>query len=371
MSHFKKLVHEMTQETKFNNIQVVDVGPITKALMWTDIHYGCRNNSDQHNQDNGDYIDWFIKKCQIEKPSHIFFLGDWFENRNQVSIKTLTYSQNDARKLNGLGIPVIFIVGNHDLYLRGSRDIFSTNIFADLDNFIIVDEPLYLDKKKEFLVSPYLFKDEYPELAGAINSSKYVFGHFEFRNFVVTGADRVMDHGPDADMFNGPKFIFSGHFHKRQANKNIIYIGNTFPTNYGDAGDSERGLCIFDVTKEDVSFMDWPKAPLFFKTTLSRILAESAEYPVNARVRCMLDMDVAYSEVQGLREEMITMFKLREFSVEMDSSTRKEMLSDGLEIDSEINLATLDNTVRQLISEGVAASANIDPNILIELYESL
>lgn len=359
--------------TKFDNIPIVDVGPITKALMWTDIHYGARNNSDQHNQDNGDYIDWFIKHCKKEKPSHIFFLGDWFENRNQVSIKTLNYSQRDARKLNALGIPVIFIIGNHDLYLRGSRDIFSTNIFADLENFVIVSEPVYLDKAQEWLISPYLFKTEYPELAGAINSAKYVFGHFEFRNFVVTGADRVMDHGPDADAFSGPKYIFSGHFHKRQANKNIIYIGNTFPTNYGDAGDSERGLCIFDRTngEDDVSFVDWPNAPLFFKTTLSRIVSENADYPPKSRVRCLLDMDIAYSEVQTLREEMIDMFKLREFSVEMDTSTRKEMLADGLELDADVDLATLDNTVRQLIGEGVSASANIDPKILIELYDGL
>ena len=359
--------------SKFDNIPVVDVGPIKKALLLTDIHYGCRNNSDQHNQDNGNYIDWFIAQCKKEKPSHVFFLGDWFENRNQISVKTLNYSQSDARKLNALGIPIIFIIGNHDLYLRGSRDVFSTNMFADLENFVIVSEPVYIDKNKEWLVSPYLFKSEYPELAGAINNSKYVFGHFEFRNFVVTGADRVMDHGPDADAFSGPKFIFSGHFHKRQANKNIIYIGNTFPTNYGDAGDAERGLCIFDRTsgEDDISFLNWPKAPLFFKTTLSRIISEAADFPVNSRVRCILDMDVAYSEVQALREEMISMFKLREFSVEMDGSARKDMLTDGLEIESGVDLATLDNTVRQLIVEGVTATANIDPSILIELYEGL
>ena len=177
-------------ENKFDRIRVVDVGPITKALLMTDAHYGARNNSDQHNQDNGRYIDWFIDHCKKEKASHVFFLGDWFENRNQVSVKTLNYSLQDARKLNALGIPIIFIIGNHDLYLRNSRDIFSTNMFADLENFVIVSEPMYLDNDKKYLVSPYLFKDEYPQLAAAINAATYVFGHFEFRDFVVTGADR-------------------------------------------------------------------------------------------------------------------------------------------------------------------------------------
>ena len=124
----------------------------------------------------------------------------------------------------------------------------------------------------------------------SINGHKYVMGHFEFRNFVVTGDSRVMDHGPDADDFAGPTYIFSGHFHKRQANKNIIYIGNTFPTNFGDAGDPERGCAVFDVENEDVWFHNWEQAPLFFKTRLSRVLDGECSFPPRSRVRCTLDV---------------------------------------------------------------------------------
>ena len=104
---------------------------------------------------------------------------------------------------------------------------------------------------------------------------------------------------------------------------------------------------------------------------LSQILSEGTEFPKGSRVRCIMDVDVAYSEVQELREEMMRTYELREFTVEIDNAARQEMVSDGMEIDSEISLATLDNTVRQLIGEGVTSSANIDPNMLIELYDSL
>lgn len=357
--------------TKFAEIPIVDVGPITKTMKFTDIHFGAKNNSDQHNQDCLNYLKWFVKHAKKEKPSHIFFLGDWFENRSQISVKTLNYSQEGARLLDSLGVPIIFIVGNHDLYLKSERKIFSTSIFQDMKNFVLVDEPMYLDNEQKWLVTPYLFKEEYPDLAASVNAAKYVLGHFEFRGFVVTGADRIMEHGPDAEHFSSPKYIFSGHFHKRQANKNVIYIGNTFPTNYGDAGESDRGYCVLDATTDEVYFIDWPLAPLYFKTRLSQILAENSDFPKNARVRCILDMDVVYSEVQLLREEMISMFGLREFSVEMDGEARKEMLTEGLEVSTDIDLSTLDNTVRQLIKEGVHASTNIDPNVLIALYEDL
>lgn len=346
-------------------------GPITKLVLWTDIHFGARSNSDQHNLDCLEYIDWLIERCKEEKPSHIAFLGDFFENRNAINVRTLNHASDACRRLNALNIPIIFIIGNHDLYHRSNRKVYSTNMFDDLENFVVISEPTEIDK--DWFVSPFLFRDEYPNMVDSINSHKYVLGHFEFRNFVVTGATRTLDHGPDGAMFTGPKFIFSGHFHKRQHNQNIVYIGNTFPSNYGDAGDAERGCAVLDVSTDDVYFHNWDQAPLFFKTKLSEILAGSvdAEWPAKSRVRCLLDADIGYSDVQALREEMIKTYDLREFSVEEDIQARKEMLSEGLDLETELDMSSLDNTVRQLINEGVQASPTIDPQVLVQLYEEL
>lgn len=342
---------------------------ITKLCMFTDIHFGARNNSDQHNQDNLDFIDWFIEKVKEEKPSHVAFLGDFFENRNAINVRTMDRAKTAVRRLNALGIPVIWIVGNHDLYHRHDRSIYSTDIFSDLENFFMVNEPVRLNK--DWFAAPYLFKQEYPDLVADINSAKYVLGHFEFRGFVVTGDNRVMDHGPDADDFAGPKYIFTGHFHKRQFNKNVCYIGNTFPTNFGDAGDKERGMCVFDVENDDVYFHNWDDAPQFFKTTLKQVLAGDDNFPKRARVRCLLDEDIGYMEVQTLRDELMKTYELREFSVEEDLALRQEILEEGLELETELDLSSLDNTVRQLIHEGVKQTATIDPSYLVELYEEL
>jgi DNA repair exonuclease SbcCD nuclease subunit len=346
-----------------------DIGEIKKLVMWTDCHFGARNNSDQHNLDNLDYIDWLIEIIKDEKPSHIAFLGDFFENRNAINVRTLNHATEGCRRLNALGIPIIFIIGNHDLYHRSNRKIFSTNMFEDLENFIVINEPIELNK--DWFVAPFLFREEYPTLAADINSHRYVLGHFEFRNFVVTGATRTLDHGPDAQLFPGPRYIFSGHFHKRQHNHNIIYIGNTFPTNYGDAGDAARGCAVLNVETDDVHFHDWDDAPLFFKTRLSRVLEGEMDWPAKSRVRCLLDADIGYSDVQALREEMIKTFNLREFSVEEDVLARKEMLSEGLELETDLDMSSLDSTVRQLINEGVSPSPTIDPATLVRLYEEL
>lgn len=340
-----------------------------RLLCFTDIHFGARSNSDQHLQDCLDYIDWFCQLAITEKATHIAFLGDWMENRNAINVRTLKYSQEAARRLNALGLPIYFLVGNHDLYHRSNRTVFSTDPFHDLENFVVISEPMELTK--DLFASPFLFKDEYPTLVADINKHKYVIGHFEFRDFIVTGADRRLDHGPDASAFSGPKYILCGHFHKRQANKNIVYIGNTFPTSYGDADDAQRGAALLEVDSEELVFFDYEYAPLFYKTKLSHVLAGNVSFKQRSRVRCLLDVDVGYSDVQALREEMMTAFELREFSVDEDIQSKSGAISAGLDEDLELDMSSLDNTVRTLIHEGVTPTATIDPSILVELYEEL
>lgn len=340
-----------------------------RLMLFTDIHWGARSNSDQHLTDCLEYIDWFCALVIKEKATHIAFLGDWYENRNQINVRTLIASQEGARKLNALGIPIYFLIGNHDLFHRSNREVFSTDPFHDLENFTMISEPMEITP--ELFATPFLFKDEYPELAEKINSYKYVLGHFEFRNFVVSGTDRRLDHGPDAGAFTGPKYLISGHFHKRQLDKNVIYIGNTFPTTYGDADDSERGAAMLVTDTEDMTFFNYDNAPLFYKTRLTAVLAGDVAFAERGRVRCLLDAEVGYSDVQALREEMMSTFRLREFTVEEDIQSKKDAISEGMDLDDDLDLSSLDVTVRRLIHEGVAATATIDPKILVELYEEL
>jgi len=339
-----------------------------RLLCFTDIHFGARLNSELHLADCHEYIDWFCDLAIREKATHIAFLGDWYENRSQIAVRTLNSSHLAARKLNALGLKIYFIVGNHDLLFKANRFIFSTNTFSDFKNFQVISEPVEL--AKDLFASPFLFHAEYPQLAAQINSYKYVLGHFEFRNFVVTGADRTLDHGPDSTQFNGPKYLLSGHFHKRQVSKNIIYIGNTFPTNYGDAGDSERGAALLDTDAEDIQFYDYPKCPLFYKTRLSAVLAGDIDFKPNSRVKCLLDIDIGYTDVQALKDEMISSLELREFVVEQDSLANKDSLVEGADVEDDA-LEQLDITVRQLLKEGVTPTASIDPDMLVTLFDEL
>lgn len=340
-----------------------------KVAMFTDIHFGKKNNSTQHNQDCLDFVTWFCGNVKADPDiTHVVFMGDWFENRNAVNVMTMDFAYQALGLLNRLNVPVYIIIGNHDLYHRENRKVFSTRVFEQFENVELISEPTVIDAK--VLVCPFLFKNEYPELA-KYDRLPYWMGHFEFRNFVVTGSDRRMEHGPDHKQFTKPTYIFSGHFHKRQANDNVVYIGNTFPMDYGDAWDDARGMCVLDTRDDDVSFYDWAECPKYRKVKLSDVLSGAVnEFPAKCRIRCIIDIDIGYSEAQTLKEEMVKQLGLREFSLEENIAERKDAIA-GEDVLENFDLSMLNDAVIKMIQTGVTDTATIDPEHLVELYQLL
>jgi DNA repair exonuclease SbcCD nuclease subunit len=352
-------------------MRVIRVGALNKVAMFTDIHFGKKNNSLQHNQDCLDFVSWFCDNVRKDSDiSHIVFMGDWFENRNSINVMTLNFAYEALHKLNALGLPVYIIIGNHDLYHRENRKVFSTKVFEEFANVTLVNEPQIMAGK--ILLAPFMFKEEYPLLA-QYDKLPYWMGHFEFRNFIVTGTDRVMEHGPEHMMFDGPTFIFSGHFHKRQARDNIVYIGNCFPMDYGDAGDDARGMCILDTKNDEVDFIDWLDCPKYRKVKLSEVLGQSEiNYPSKCRVRCIIDTEIGYSEAQQLREELTKLLDLREFSLEENLYEKKDAIAgEGEEAINDFDLSSLNDAVVKMLQTGVTGTSTIDAERLIDIYQRL
>ena len=255
---------------------------LKKGAIFTDLHWGKKSNSVTHNEDCMNYIDWFCEQVRNDPEiDYVAFLGDWNENRSALNVATLKQSYLAAKKLNELGMPIYFVVGNHDLYHRHSREVHSVIPFNEFSNFVVIDEPTVVDEiEGGVLFCPFLFHDEYKQLNQYANIPIWM-GHFEFRGFVVTGYSVTMPTGPDHTEFQKPKHIISGHFHKRQAHDNIVYVGNTFPMDFGDAGDHERGMATLDNKTQEIMFENWDMCPKYIKTTLSDLLEEPKDRKLN------------------------------------------------------------------------------------------
>lgn len=349
---------------------------LRKGAFCTDVHFGKKSNSPIHNQDCLNYIDWFCD--QVRKDSsidYVGFLGDWNENRSAINIATINYSYQGAKKLNELGLPVYFVVGNHDLYHRHTREVHSIAPFNEFSNFIIIDQPtVFKEIGDGALLSPYLFHDEYPGL-GEYQKLPFWAGHFEFKGFNITGYNIKMPTGPDPELFAGPKRILSGHFHQRQTQKNITYIGNTFPMDFGDAGDFDRGMAIYDHATEKVSFINWKECPKYLRIRLSRLSDPKYVLPEEARVKIVLDETLNFEQTTELRETLMNGRKLRELNFEEKDTSEDALTSTVTEAGGVVNemvisdIGTVDQLVIQML--GDINDTKIESQILIEQYKRL
>lgn len=346
---------------------------LKKGALLTDIHFGKKSNSQTHNEDCINFLQWFCQQVKNDPEiDYIGFLGDWNENRSALNIATLNYSYTGAKMLNDLGLPVFFVIGNHDLYQRHTREIHSVIPFNEFSNFILIEQPLVVDSvANKVLFCPYLFHEEYPELIKFIDIPVWA-GHFEFRGFEITGYGMIMPTGPDPKDFKGPKHILSGHFHKRQQIGNVVYIGNTFPMDFGDADDQDRGMAIYNHETNTLEFINWTQCPKYIKTTLTNLLDKTTKLHKNSRVKCVVDLPITFEEGASLKQAFIEKYQLREFTMEESYGIHEALTDTETTISwegEEHKLTSVNDLVLHMLRE--IESDHIDNQKLIEIYTGL
>jgi hypothetical protein len=254
-----------------------------------------------------------------------------------------------------------FIPGNHDLYYRDRRDIYSTEWARHLPNIQIVND---FFKDGDVIIAPWLVGDDHKKLAKM--SARYMFGHFELPHFKMNAMVEMPDHGElKIENFSGIESVYSGHFHLRQHKKNINYIGNCFPHNFADAGDEARGMMIKQWGSED-QYFTWPGQPLYRVMKLSQVIDSAATLlSPNMHVRVELDIDISYEEANFIKDTFIKDYNLREMA--LIPSKRNDIdvdLAPG-----EVKFESVDQIVTDQLTS--IESEFYDPKLLLKIYQNL
>ena len=331
-----------------------------KAAVFTDIHYGLKSNSIAHNTDCNNFVDLFIEKAREEECETCLFLGDFHHNRSNINILTLNYVLIALEKLSHNFEKVYFLPGNHDLYYKDRRDIQSAIWAKHITNIIIIDDWFTQD---DVTIVPWLIGDDYKRIKNI--KTRYVFGHFELPHFYMNAMIKMPDHGDiNAEHFNkSVEHVFSGHFHKRQTNGNITYIGNAFPHNYSDAGDDERGMMILDWGGEP-RYFNWPNCPRYRLYNLSEILNDDEKLlQPNMHCRVTIDIPITYEEAAFIKDTYVEKHELREMTL----IPQKDDSEAGAE--GELSYESVDHIVQTEIMN--IESDTYDKSILLAIYEDL
>jgi len=332
-----------------------------KAVVFTDIHFGLKSNSQTHNEDCLAFVKWATSLAKEQGCETAFFLGDWHNHRASINIVTLNYSLRALEHLNDNFNRVYFIPGNHDLYYRDKRDIQSVEWAKHLPNIVICNDWLH---DGDVIVAPWLVGEDHKRIPRL--SAKYMFGHFELPHFKMNAMVEMPDHGElNTDHFGGFDRVFSGHFHLRQQRKNVDYIGNCFPHNFADAGDKNRGCMILEWGKEP-EFHAWPDQPLYQIYTLSDLIDNHQQLlQSKMHVRVELNIDISYEEANYIKETFMRDYNLREMALIPNKTTSYDQdLAPG-----EIKFESVDQIVTDQLTNIVSES--YDPKLLLKIYQEL
>ena len=332
-----------------------------KVACFTDIHFGLKSNSVTHNQDCEDFVDWFIHEAKEAGADTCIFLGDWHHNRNSINLVTLDTSLRCLEKLGAAFDQFFWFPGNHDLFYKDKRDVHSSAFGRHIPGVTVVDKVTTVG---DVTLVPWLVGDEWKNISKT--KSKYMFGHFELPLFYMNAMVQMPDHGElQASHFNHQDYVFSGHFHKRQNQGKIWYIGNTFPHNFADTWDDDRGMMTMEWGQAP-EFKAWPDAPKYRTIALSKLIDEKDTIMKSKMyLKVNLDIDITYEEANFIKETYIEEHDIREISLIQE----KNNIETGVEDSPDAAFESVDKIVTEQLLN--IDSENIDAKVLLEIYNNL
>jgi DNA repair exonuclease SbcCD nuclease subunit len=331
-----------------------------KVACLTDIHFGLKGGSRIHNNDCEEFVKWFCKTAKEENCETCIFLGDWHNNRATTDVSTMNYTVSNLELLSNNFEKVYFILGNHDLFYKDKREINSIEFMRLFPNIVPIRE---IYTKGDVTIMPWLVGDEWKTISKI--KSRYVFGHLELPNFFMNAMVQMPDHGQlQSSHFTNQEYVFSGHFHKRQTNKNITYIGNAFPHNYSDAGDDDRGMMILEWGKTPI-YKTWPDQPTYRVYKLSQII-DNADQLLKPKMHCRvtIDLPITFEEANFIKEQFIPQYGLREL---MLIPEKVDVETNSVPIN--INFESVDTIVMNQIN--AIESESFDKKLLLDIYQNL
>jgi len=333
-----------------------------KAAVFTDIHLGMKGNSRVHNQDCEDYIDWYIATAKANNCETGIFCGDWHHNRNSLNLTTMDTTIRLLEKLGESFEKFYMFAGNHDLYYKDKRDVSSTEFARHIPGITVVEDMQVIE---DVALVPWLVGDEWKRIEKL--QAKYLFGHFELPSFYMNAMVQMPDHGElKSEHFKNQEYVFSGHFHKRQKQGKIHYIGNAFPHNYADAWDDDRGMMILDrENNAEPEYINWPECPKYRTVKLSQLIDEKDTLiKPSMYLRVTLDIDISYEEATYIKETFIEQYKCREITLIPQKHIE--------EINTDLDIEQFES-IDQIVSNEIQAidSEQFNKKLLLDIYNEL
>lgn len=256
-----------------------------KALVFTDIHI---------KPDNLSQIDLLVLKLRkLIKQHHIdtiIILGDILHTHERVHTQCMLKACEMILVLNrSIEGNIYIVVGNHDMidsmqYLSDHHWLVPLKYW---EGVVVCDTVISED---DVVFCPYVAKGRFVEALNTCptwKDAKLIFAHQEIRGCVYNNKTSTSS---DVWLEEYPQLI-SGHIHKHQQFKNVLYVGAVQQTQFGELESGEENyVLVVDTTPSSSNTQKFSieKLPIDMpkKATITLDLANASESESNQMVTC-------------------------------------------------------------------------------------
>tara|TARA_B100000424_G_scaffold64533_1_gene47350 strand:- start:3231 stop:4292 length:1062 start_codon:yes stop_codon:yes gene_type:complete len=222
-----------------------------KVAIITDTHFGARNDSQFFSDYFFDFYEGqFFPYLQQHNIKTVFHLGDLMDRRKYVSFKTAKeFRERFVFPLQHLKIDFHCLVGNHDIYFKNTNDVNSLQelIGGRTDKFHLYEDATEVNiGGLDILFLPWINPQNEIYSMGMIEETKakIAMGHLEIKGFQMHKG-QVNEGGHEKEIFRKFDTVFSGHFHTKNDDGQIYYLGAPYEIYWNDYNDT-KGFHVFD-----------------------------------------------------------------------------------------------------------------------------
>lgn len=227
----------------------------------TDTHWGVRGNAPVYLDALADMLKTqFFPLLKKRGISHIAFLGDVFDSRKSINVKTIDhFREHFLNVLESENMTCDIIVGNHDCHYSDTNSVNSVSgIIGDHQPGIrVFTEPGEINVNgHQVLGLPWVNPENIEHTLKSIKSSKsnICLGHIEIAGS-YNGPGRTYEEGFGRKLFERFSLVVSGHIHHRSRDRNLVYLGAPYEMTWDDAG-HPRGFGILNLDTAELEFID-------------------------------------------------------------------------------------------------------------------
>jgi len=347
-----------------------------RAFIISDTHFGVRNSSTEWLEITKDYFqNFFIPLLKRESKPGDFVLhcGDVFDSRHSLNLLVMNEALTIFEEISSI-LPIVIILGNHDVYRKETNDINSAKILKWIPNITVHEEPEVMKvANNKLLLMPWRKNVEEENACITSHEADYLFCHTDVKGLKFNKFTEV-ENGLDLSIMSKFKKVYSGHIHFAQSRKNFRMVGCPYQLTRSDMY-NEKGIWLVDFEKDSEVFFKNDRSPNFMRILFEKIL-EMEVKEVNDMFRNNF-VDILVHPKWSLN------FPFSSFSEELIGYKKMEFIPRATEVDSDgndilDNGTTLENfdviTLSEKVINGTSHSEELKENLkktVKKLYENV